>query len=561
MAEDINTSGKDTTKVTSDGVRTHFNSQNVVLSSIDDIKKWYAKKEAQLLENTETSRLSTATEKIEIDGLATTEEHTEGLQTNVEDVVDENHNEPIRKLQTQSDDVEQRKSSNSKLSTRINEDNELEDSSTKTIGTNENVHTSQLQTKIDKASKINELSKDVSSAIKVKKGINKTGSAIARAGSRLQTLSTDVNVGKGFADDLKYVSGKTTQKVFGFATKKLRVKLTAKLTKLFAKIMKAVAKTVVKLVKALVSFIAETAPVSLPIIGIFSVIIVIVAFIGGYNPVFGEGSSNDTINSYVSYISNYENEKSVNVNWCIPLAYIYVLDDSVQYDAGEQYLLNKFDEDGLLTSMSSSTDFYNYFNSHSDVVLEFYSKSSISSTDINNDDWYSFVKDIEKEPDDFMSLINERLKDYETTYAGTGNGKFIYPTNSTTITAGYPNYSDGSYHGGVDFAVPTGTNVGASADGIVVVSTDITSHSNCKCKYTSGGYHSYGRYVVIDHGNGVRTYYCHLSERKVNVGDTVKQGQVIGISGSTGNSSGPHCHFEIRVNNTRVNPITYLEGQ
>ena len=427
MAEDINTSGKDTTKVTSDGVRTHFNSQNVVLSSIDDIQKWYAKQQAQLLENTETSRLSTATEKIEIDGLATTEEHTEGLQTNVEDVVDENHNEPIRKLQTQS--------------------------------------------------------------------------------------------------------------------------------------MKAVAKTVVKLVKALVSFIAETAPVSLPIIGIFSVIIVIVAFIGGYNPVFGEGSSNDTINSYVSYISNYENEKSVNVNWCIPLAYIYVLDDRVQYDAGEQYLLNKFDEDGLLTSMSSSIDYYNYFNSHSNVVLEFYSKSGISSTDINNDDWYSFVKDIEKEPDDFMSLINERLKDYETTYAGTGNGKFIYPTNSTTITAGYPNYSDGSYHGGVDFAVPTGTSVGASADGIVVVSTDITSHSNCKCKYTSGGYHSYGRYVVIDHGNGVRTYYCHLSERKVNVGDTVKQGQVIGISGSTGNSSGPHCHFEVRVNNTRVNPTTYLEGQ
>ena len=86
MAEDINNSGKDTSKVISDGARTHFNSQNTILSSVDSIQKWYAQQQAQLLETTETSRLSTATENPDIEGLATVEENTEGLQTNVEDI-------------------------------------------------------------------------------------------------------------------------------------------------------------------------------------------------------------------------------------------------------------------------------------------------------------------------------------------------------------------------------------------------------------------------------------------------------------------------------------------
>ena len=150
-----------------------------------------------------------------------------------------------------------------------------------------------------------------------------------------------------------------------------------------------------------------------------------------------------------------------------------------------------------------------------------------------------------------MSLINERLEDYETSYTGTGNGKFIYPTVNTQISAGYPNYSDGSYHGGIDFPVGLGTSVGATADGVVVISTALTN--------PNGSYRSYGEYIAIDHGNGVRSYYCHLSSRNVKVGDTVKQGQVIGKSGSTGNSTGPHLHFEVRVNNTRVNPMPYLE--
>lgn len=86
MAEDINYSGKDTSKVLSDGVRTHYNTQNTVLSSVDNIQKWYAQQQAELFETTETSRLSTSTETPDIEGLATAEENTDGLQTSVEDI-------------------------------------------------------------------------------------------------------------------------------------------------------------------------------------------------------------------------------------------------------------------------------------------------------------------------------------------------------------------------------------------------------------------------------------------------------------------------------------------
>jgi murein DD-endopeptidase MepM/ murein hydrolase activator NlpD len=65
---------------------------------------------------------------------------------------------------------------------------------------------------------------------------------------------------------------------------------------------------------------------------------------------------------------------------------------------------------------------------------------------------------------------------------------------------------------------------------------------------------------VISHGAGNSTTYAHMSQRKVKVGQTVKQGQVIGITGSTGISSGPHLHYEIVENNVRVDPLKYLPG-
>lgn len=127
---------------------------------------------------------------------------------------------------------------------------------------------------------------------------------------------------------------------------------------------------------------------------------------------------------------------------------------------------------------------------------------------------------------------------------GNGSGALRYPTDSTSISAGYPYYSSGAYHGGIDFPVSTGSNIYAAASGTVIL-----------VKYLN---YSYGYHVMVDHGNGLSTLYAHNSQILVSVGQKVSAGEVIAKSGSTGNSSGPHCHFEVRVNGTQVNPFNYL---
>lgn len=125
-----------------------------------------------------------------------------------------------------------------------------------------------------------------------------------------------------------------------------------------------------------------------------------------------------------------------------------------------------------------------------------------------------------------------------------GTGQLAYPTSYRQISAGYPNYSNGSYHGGVDWPCPTGTAVHASDSGVVVIAKKLT--------------YSYGQYILIDHGNGLSTLYAHNSSLVVGVGDKVSKGQIIAYSGESGNATGPHVHFEVRLNGTRVNPMSYL---
>lgn len=99
-------------------------------------------------------------------------------------------------------------------------------------------------------------------------------------------------------------------------------------------------------------------------------------------------------------------------------------------------------------------------------------------------------------------------------------------------------------HSGMDLAVPTGTPIRAALPGTVTVS-----------QYNAGGY---GYYVMIDHGNGLSTLYGHNSRLLAQVGQTVEAGDVIALSGSTGRSTGPHLHFEVRVNGEQTDPRAYL---
>ena len=133
------------------------------------------------------------------------------------------------------------------------------------------------------------------------------------------------------------------------------------------------------------------------------------------------------------------------------------------------------------------------------------------------------------------------------------------PISGGTLTADgyYP--SSGKFHGAVDWGVASGTPVYAAADGVVMLTANLSG--------------SYGTYVVIRHANGLQSYYAHGTKGSITVspGQTVKQGQKIMLSGNTGNSSGPHLHFEVRKSpynyksnataygqDSRVNPFNYM---
>jgi murein DD-endopeptidase MepM/ murein hydrolase activator NlpD len=122
--------------------------------------------------------------------------------------------------------------------------------------------------------------------------------------------------------------------------------------------------------------------------------------------------------------------------------------------------------------------------------------------------------------------------------APRGDGRFTYPAT------GQVTQKFGRYHPAIDLASYIGNPVKSAAAGYVAES----GWSNV----------GYGYHIIIDHGNGYQTMYAHLSKMSVKAGQTVTQGQLIGTVGSTGNSTGPHLHFEVRLNGMAQNPFNFL---
>jgi murein DD-endopeptidase MepM/ murein hydrolase activator NlpD len=118
---------------------------------------------------------------------------------------------------------------------------------------------------------------------------------------------------------------------------------------------------------------------------------------------------------------------------------------------------------------------------------------------------------------------------------------FIWPVNGP-VTSGY-GMRWGRLHEGIDIAAASGTPIWAGAAGTVIY---------------AGWLGGYGNLVVVDHGNGLATAYAHASAILVSLGQSIAQGETISLVGSTGNSSGPHLHFEVRVNGVAVDPLLYL---
>ena len=118
---------------------------------------------------------------------------------------------------------------------------------------------------------------------------------------------------------------------------------------------------------------------------------------------------------------------------------------------------------------------------------------------------------------------------------------YVWPLEVRGVITSY--WGDGRNHKGLDIAAPAGTEIHAVFDGTVTF---------------AGWCNDYGYNVIIDHGNGVQTRYAHSRKLHVKVGDVVTQGQFIAEVGTTGQSTGNHCHFEVIINGTRVNPAPYL---
>lgn len=161
------------------------------------------------------------------------------------------------------------------------------------------------------------------------------------------------------------------------------------------------------------------------------------------------------------------------------------------------------------------------------------------------------ITETEKANDIYKSLVSRYKPVVKTvTYSAYQKPTQISYSTNTSISGGvkptsgiYTQYYNGS-HGGIDIANKIGTGIYAYKAGTVSF---------------AGWKTSYGNLVIVNHGDGVVTYYAHLSVINAKAGETVAAGQQVGKMGSTGRSTGPHLHFEIRVNNKTINPYPYIK--
>lgn len=198
------------------------------------------------------------------------------------------------------------------------------------------------------------------------------------------------------------------------------------------------------------------------------------------------------------------------------------------------------------------------FDEAEQVVKKLKEKNSVNKNDIGIIEKYDTETKEFTSVEKCVSKLYEKPKPKVTYVASTSSGYVSGVSNSKVnigitlikpvsgiITSRFGSRESirSSGHRGLDIAASTGTPIKAAASGTVT---------------TSGYNSSYGNMIIISHGNGVQTVYGHCSQLLVSVGQKVTQGQVIGKVGSTGNSTGPHLHLEVRVNGVLQNPQNYV---
>ena len=207
-------------------------------------------------------------------------------------------------------------------------------------------------------------------------------------------------------------------------------------------------------------------------------------------------------------------------------------------EAKEADLQSQIDEaDGVIKQLMSDYETYN----------STYQQNKDLGAQIQED--MAKLEKLQKELDE---EIARKMREQNSVNAGVfANGDFLWPSPSCKLVTSvygmrvHPIYGNYAMHNGVDIGAAYGTDILASDGGIVMIS-----------KYSA----SYGNYVMINHGGDRYTLYAHMSQRLVNVDDTVSQGDVIGLVGSTGDSTGAHIHFEVYIGGKRTDPLQFFSN-
>lgn len=226
----------------------------------------------------------------------------------------------------------------------------------------------------------------------------------------------------------------------------------------------------------------------------------------------------------------------------------------------EDELLNSLKENAEITYKYYAVTFNNenkgYVNTLEEaeqIVAEIKAEHSGDlDLDIGISEYYTINVDDAKKIDENTELrlakqeLESSVDEYIDKETRTVNGIYLAQTPITgRITSrfgAYENVRSGA-HTGLDIAAPKGTEIKVAAEGVVTHASPMGS---------------YGNLVIVSHGNGVETYYAHCSKILVNVGQQVYAGDTVALVGSTGNSTGNHLHFEVRINGKAVNPQKYL---
>lgn len=244
----------------------------------------------------------------------------------------------------------------------------------------------------------------------------------------------------------------------------------------------------------------------------------------------------------ISYFSEFVSRNCVNENSVFDKL---KSEAKNYYKVYEVYGSKENDESVYYNSIEDAQNYIDLINSkYSDVDDEF----KINALYVENEVSEDTIKQAKEKLEESLNAKVAEINKQKEIDSKTINGVYIasVPVSNGHITSRFGSRESirNHTHKGIDIAASYGTDIKAVADGTIEYAS-----------YNSGGY---GNLVIIDHGNGIKTYYGHCSKLCVSVGQKVNAGDVIAKVGSTGNSTGNHCHFEIRVNGSQIDPQKYV---